>query len=50
MKDFSKKLNIGFVSTRISGTDGVSLETEKWEQIFIEFGHKVFWFAVAGMT
>ena len=45
MKNNSKKLNIGFISTRISGTDGVSLETEKWEQIFVEFGHKVFWFA-----
>ena len=41
----SKQLNIGFVSTRISGTDGVSLETEKWEQILREFGHNVFWFA-----
>ena len=40
-----KHLNIGFVSTRISGTDGVSLETEKWEQILKEFGHNIFWFA-----
>ena len=41
----NRQLNIGFVSTRISGTDGVSLETEKWELILKEFGHKVFWFA-----
>ena len=26
--------NIGFVSTRLSGTDGVSLETEKWTKVF----------------
>ncbi len=41
----SKNLNIGFVSTRFAGTDGVSLETEKWEQVFESFGHKNFWFA-----
>ncbi len=40
-----KKLNIGFISTRISGTDGVSLETEKWEQILREFCHNIYWFA-----
>ena len=40
-----RKLNIGFVSTRISGTDGVSLEIEKWEQILKEFGHNIYWFA-----
>lgn len=40
-----KKLNIGFVSTRFAGTDGVSLETEKWEQAFSSFGYENFWFA-----
>jgi hypothetical protein len=31
--------NIGFVSTRFAGTDGVSLESAKWAQIFWEEGH-----------
>jgi len=26
--------NIGFISFRLSGTDGVSLETKKWAEIF----------------
>ena len=26
----SRDHNVGFVSTRIAGTDGVSLEAEKW--------------------
>ena len=38
-------MNIGFVSTRFAGTDGVSLETEKWEQAFESFGHNNFWFS-----
>jgi len=25
--------NIGFISTRIAGTDGVSLEIEKWTKV-----------------
>ncbi len=29
-----KKHHAGFISTRFEGTDGVSLETEKWVQIF----------------
>ena len=29
---------IGFVSTRFSGTDGVSLETEKWAAAFQQVG------------
>ncbi len=40
-----RRLNIGFVSTRFAGTDGVSLETEKWEKIFESFGHVNHWFA-----
>ncbi|MFW5738379.1 MAG: glycosyltransferase family 1 protein, partial [Spirochaetota bacterium] len=28
------KKNIGFISFRLSGTDGVSLETKKWAHIF----------------
>ncbi len=37
--------NIGFVSTRFSGTDGVSLESSKWAQVFEKSGHYCFWFA-----
>jgi len=36
---------IGFVSTRFAGTDGVSLESEKWARMLQEDGHEVFWFA-----
>ncbi|MCZ7554031.1 MAG: glycosyltransferase family 4 protein [Anaerolineales bacterium] len=36
---------IGFVSTRFSGTDGVSLETEKWAGVLRELGHELFFFA-----
>lgn len=37
--------NIGFVSTRFAGTDGVSLESSKWAEIFEKNGHRCFWFA-----
>jgi len=37
--------NIGFVSTRFSGTDGVSLEACKWADVFEQNGHQCFWFA-----
>jgi mannosylglucosylglycerate synthase len=37
--------NIGFVSTRFHGTDGVTLEAAKWERILSEFGHKCYWMA-----
>lgn len=30
--------HVGFVATRIAGTDGVSLETTKWAQVFAEEG------------
>ncbi len=40
-----KRLNIGFVSTRFSGTDGVSLESTKWAHVFEEQGHQCFWYA-----
>lgn len=36
---------IGFVSTRFQGTDGVTLEAEKWAQILTEQGHSCFWMA-----
>jgi glycosyltransferase involved in cell wall biosynthesis len=38
-------MNIGFISTRFSGTDGVTLETSKWAQIFERNGYSCFWFA-----
>lgn len=37
--------NVGFISTRIAGTDGVSLELEKWADVFKEFGWTSFYFA-----
>ncbi len=37
--------NIGFVSTRFAGTDGVSLESNKWAEVFKKNGHRCFWFA-----
>jgi len=36
---------IGFVSTRFSGTDGVSLESAKWAQILWDHRHVSYWFA-----
>lgn len=37
--------NIGFISFRFAGTDGVSLETYKWDQVLTELGHKCFYMA-----
>jgi glycosyltransferase involved in cell wall biosynthesis len=37
--------NIGFISTRFAGTDGVSLETAKWASVFERLGHECFYFA-----
>lgn len=37
--------NLGFVSTRFAGTDGVSLETAKWAQVLWDHGHVSHWFA-----
>lgn len=37
--------NIGFVSTRIAGTDGVSLEIEKWDAVLQRTGYNCFYFA-----
>ncbi len=33
---------VGFVATRISGTDGVSLEIEKWTDVLEQMGHACF--------
>ena len=37
--------NIGFVSTRFAGTDGVTLEASKWAEVLKRSGHRYFWFA-----
>ena len=37
--------NIGFISTRFAGTDGVSLETEKWARVFEKERFHCFYFA-----
>lgn len=37
--------NVGFVSTRFAGTDGVSLETAKWADVFQKEGFNCFYFA-----
>jgi glycosyltransferase involved in cell wall biosynthesis len=39
-----KKLHIGFVSTRFAGTDGVSLETNKWAEVLTGLGYDCFYF------
>jgi glycosyltransferase involved in cell wall biosynthesis len=41
----SASKRIGFVSTRFAGTDGVTLETHKWEHILGKLGHTCFFFA-----
>ncbi|HEX6387296.1 MAG TPA: glycosyltransferase family 4 protein [Anaerolineae bacterium] len=41
----NKSLNIGFVSTRFAGTDGVSLETSKWAEVLEGMGHTCYYFA-----
>lgn len=38
-------MNIGFVSTRFAGTDGVSLETVKWAKTLEEIGHQCYWYS-----
>ena len=40
-----KKHRVGFVSTRFCGTDGVSLETEKWAYVFEQEGFICYYFA-----
>lgn len=36
---------IGFISTRFEGTDGVTLEADKWAHILEAQGHSCFWMA-----
>ena len=40
-----RKHHIGFISTRFSGTDGVSLETTKWATVLEGLGHECFYFS-----
>ncbi len=37
--------NIGFVSTRFSGHDGVSLESAKWAEVLWDDKHTSYWYA-----
>ncbi|MEE8480064.1 MAG: hypothetical protein V3T59_02360 [Desulfobacterales bacterium] len=39
-----KKHNVGFVGTRLMGTDGVSLEADKWADVFEKEGFNCFFF------
>ena len=40
-----KTKNIGFISTRLAGTDGVSLEAAKWAKVLEDEGHRCFYMA-----
>jgi glycosyltransferase involved in cell wall biosynthesis len=44
-QNLNRKINIGFISTRLSGTDGVSLEAAKWCQVLEEDGFNCFFMA-----
>jgi mannosylglucosylglycerate synthase len=41
----ASSLSIGFISTRFAGTDGVSLETQKWARVLERLGYQCFYFA-----
>jgi glycosyltransferase involved in cell wall biosynthesis len=38
-------MRTGFISTRLNGTDGVSLEVEKWAKVLHRMGHELFYCA-----
>jgi glycosyltransferase involved in cell wall biosynthesis len=38
-------MRIGFIATRLHGTDGVTLEVEKWSKVLTKLGHDVFYCA-----
>ncbi len=42
---YDSKKNIGFVSTRFAGTDGVSLESAKWAQVLWDDKNISYWYA-----
>ncbi len=41
----AKGKRIGFVATRFAGTDGVSLESEKWAKVLSRYQHDSYWYA-----
>jgi glycosyltransferase involved in cell wall biosynthesis len=45
LKSLDRSINIGFISFRFQGTDGVSLETSKWADVLEEMGHKCYYFS-----
>ena len=45
MTELVQGKNIGFVSTRFAGTDGVSLESAKWAKVLWSDQHRSFWYA-----
>jgi glycosyltransferase involved in cell wall biosynthesis len=38
-------MRIGFIATRLNGTDGVSLEVEKWSKVLQRMGHELYYCA-----
>lgn len=40
-----KERNVGFISTRLAGTDGVSLETAKWAKVLEQEGYTTYFMA-----
>lgn len=44
-KHANRPLRVGFISTRIAGTDGVSLEVSKWAHVLERLGHSCFYIA-----
>jgi mannosylglucosylglycerate synthase len=38
-------MRIGFIATRLSGTDGVTLEVEKWSHVLKQMGHELYFCA-----
>jgi mannosylglucosylglycerate synthase len=41
----ARSCNIGFISTRFAGTDGVSMEASKWAAVLEQLGHTCFYFS-----
>lgn len=44
-KSRNRPINIGFISFRFQGTDGVTLETSKWAEVLEEMGHTCYYFS-----
>jgi glycosyltransferase involved in cell wall biosynthesis len=40
VKNFNNHRTVGFISFRFAGTDGVSLETRKWADVFRKWGYR----------